>query len=252
MAAETVLDKQAGLRIAPHVRACETEDGIVLLDLKRNDYIGLDRTESQLLSFALWKNGSQDDLDTSNTASTHERSQHLRRLTEELVSKGLLAVSASHIDCRTTKLLATIEDELRGGRESVGPRPDLKNWFRMTYSCAWAAAVLHLRSLEDVAKSIAEQKKRLTTRSVASERSDVRAHMQAFSWMRPFFYSDKGRCLYDSVVLMHFMIRLQVSPTLVIGVQSRPFRAHAWVQWDRYLMSGLPTYVSEFVPILVV
>ena len=38
------------------------------------------------------------------------------------------------------------------------------------------------------------------------------------------------RCLFRSLTLLRIMERRSLHPTVIIGVRSQPFRAHAWVE----------------------
>jgi hypothetical protein len=54
-----------------------------------------------------------------------------------------------------------------------------------------------------------------------------------------------GRCLIRAIVLTRLLACRSIQSTLVIGVQSEPFAAHAWVEHD-----GLPVLPKQtFVPL---
>ena len=78
----------------------------------------------------------------------------------------------------------------------------------------------------------------------------LRAIMARFLRLRTLAYSARGRCLFDSKVLCSFLFRLGISPTLVIGVKTRPFGGHCWVQVGDFVINDSPDKVRAYVPIV--
>jgi Transglutaminase-like superfamily len=74
----------------------------------------------------------------------------------------------------------------------------------------------------------------------------------AFCRLRIWFYTAHRRCLFDSFVLAAFLIRQRVSCSFVIGVSTKPFRAHAWVQIGQFVLNDTAEHVQTFAPILIV
>lgn len=63
----------------------------------------------------------------------------------------------------------------------------------------------------------------------------------------------KTRCLPDSLALMRFLAgRRFTDVQLVIGVRTRPFAAHCWVQTENILLNEVADYAAAFTPIRVV
>lgn len=73
-----------------------------------------------------------------------------------------------------------------------------------------------------------------------------------FRVLRPWLYTARDRCLLDSLVLASYLHRLGVDPTFVIGVRTKPFAAHAWVQVGNYVVDDSPENVSGYTPILAI
>jgi len=74
----------------------------------------------------------------------------------------------------------------------------------------------------------------------------------AFTKLRPWFYTAAGQCLRDSLMLTEFLQRCGAKPTLVLGVKTRPFAAHAWVQVGPYVANGTVENVATYTPILAI
>jgi hypothetical protein len=71
-----------------------------------------------------------------------------------------------------------------------------------------------------------------------------------FFRLRTWVYSACGSCLFDSLVLADFLTRFGAQPVLVLGVHTKPFAAHAWVQCGPWVLNDTVENVEQFVPIL--
>jgi hypothetical protein len=80
---------------------------------------------------------------------------------------------------------------------------------------------------------------------------EVFGRVQIFRRLRRLFFSEKNRCLFNALALVLFLQRYGHFPLFVIGVKTRPFGAHSWVQHEQILLDGEPASVCHFVPILV-
>lgn len=80
---------------------------------------------------------------------------------------------------------------------------------------------------------------------------DIAAVALRFAGLLPWI-PFQGDCLFRALLLQAVLRRRRVAATLVLGVQTWPFEAHAWVQaGDLVLDDGLD-HVSGFTPILAV
>lgn len=60
------------------------------------------------------------------------------------------------------------------------------------------------------------------------------------------------QCLPLSIAIVRECIRNGLSAKMVLGVQTNPFNAHAWVQFGNILLIDDPNFVKDFTPILAV
>lgn len=60
----------------------------------------------------------------------------------------------------------------------------------------------------------------------------------------------QGDCLYRSLVLRALLAQEAIASTLVIGVQTWPFEAHAWLQAADVVLDDSLDHVSGFTPLL--
>jgi hypothetical protein len=82
--------------------------------------------------------------------------------------------------------------------------------------------------------------------------SDLKAHMKAFVSLRRGLYDVKKNCLLDSLCAVEFLASLGIYPNFVIGIQTNPFAAHAWVQNGEYVLNDYALRVRYYSPILVI
>lgn len=73
-----------------------------------------------------------------------------------------------------------------------------------------------------------------------------------FLRMRTWFYTAHNYCLLDSLTLAQFLLRRRISATLVLGIETSPFGAHAWVQIGDVVINDSVEVVRRYTPILVV
>jgi hypothetical protein len=81
---------------------------------------------------------------------------------------------------------------------------------------------------------------------------DIVARLGSFLWLRTWCYTAQRRCLLDSLVLSVYLTKGMVPCTFVIGVATRPFVAHAWVQIAGSVLNDTVEHVQDFAPILSV
>jgi hypothetical protein len=83
--------------------------------------------------------------------------------------------------------------------------------------------------------------------------TDVAAQIvEIFRRLRTFTYTAKDHCLLDSLILTDFLYRNGLIPTFVIGIRTKPFLAHAWVQIEDCVMDDRLESLENMTPILVV
>ncbi len=62
----------------------------------------------------------------------------------------------------------------------------------------------------------------------------------------------RPKCLISSLMLSSFARECGASPSLVFGVQLRPFTAHCWLQDGAIVLNDTIEHCSAFTPILVI
>ena len=228
--------------LATHVRVCVTEDAAIFMDLKRNAYVGLDEAQSRALTNLV------EGWPCSPATGPHD-STTARQLAESLHERGLLAVAGS-LHGRTAQPFLL-----------DNPTAQLIEWDQMTHRVRFSHVIKFFVSLVTVAllmhvmgmeRTVTRQRaRRNRARGTHFNSQCAREVVSAFYHTRPFFYSPKGRCLLDTLVLLEFLSWHGIHAIWVVGVQTRPFAAHSWVQYGSYVLNGTPEYVHAYRPILV-
>jgi hypothetical protein len=256
-----------GFRIPAHVYVCVTQDGSVLLDSKRDKYLGLGRPETLLLAGSVpewpkpvWGGGP------CGLRQGGEVKAAALLLCESLVSNGLLLrdvdVGLPGGVCRREGLEACgateIRRDMRGEWISIGDeievagRVGLRDVFNFARAYLWVRGSLALRPFSATVKSMRDLKARRRDDRGAWHSHQVAALVDVFRRLRPFVLHAEGRCLLHALTLVKFLSHYDFHPEWMIGVTTQPWGAHSWVQWGNFLLDTNPEKVCTYVPILTV
>jgi hypothetical protein len=115
-----------------------------------------------------------------------------------------------------------------------------------------AAFKLRWLSFNRVVRGVERRKSRGAHMSLPEEEERIRVLVRRFRRLRTLIYTNKNQCLYDSLVLLEFLHRYGLHPTWVLGVHTRPFAAHSWLQHRSLVLNESPDLAREYTPILTV
>jgi Transglutaminase-like superfamily len=236
------------LRLAPHVRACQSDDQVILLDLRRDKYLAVGGTQMRALAAAVegWpRSPSVDDVNPSSTS--------VSALTKRLLLQGLLTDQPSERERlpqdNVPEAIASLDVEDVNDHAAISAHLLL----RFLHSVTMAAASLRGRSLLAVVLAVAARRARLDRRQDAALPLDAaRRAVAVYEKLRPLVFTSRNKCLFDSLALINFLAHQGMFPRWVIGVTTHPFAAHAWVQSDGIVINDLHERVRRYMPILVV
>lgn len=230
--------------ISAHARCCEFEDGAIILDLRGDNYVGIDALH--LCNFrARIENWPTSDLSARKAECNNESASE--SLTAELLARGILTNSPTprqpiHVRIGTTALTFVTPGEERR------PIPFLH---LAQFSIAFLLVLLRLRlkGLESLLEWIGRRQTSIHhTHPIPREATVER--LASFLWSRTWFYTAQRRCLFDSLVLSVYLSRAMIPSTFVIGVATKPFLAHAWVQIGESVLNDTAEHIQNFTPIL--
>jgi Transglutaminase-like superfamily len=240
------------LHIAPHVFVCVTGDGSVLLDLKRDKYLGLGRDETEWIAFAVeaWP---KPIWDYPNKPQAGDDQVALRRLLALLIDAEVLSRDEESVSAGRRSVVNMRVDWISIGDElEVDSRVTAGHAISFLKSYAEARASLAMRPFARTVERVRTRKAARGGEHRVCPALRVAKMVDAFRRLRPFVFAPEGRCLLHALTLVNFLARYDFYPEWVLGVSTRPWGAHSWVQWGNYLLDTNPEKVCAFTPILVV
>lgn len=231
-----------------HISLCTLDDGLIVLNQKSRRYFSLPGECATALAAvsAEWRacgtyspEPNMVERDITATLAT-------------LVKRGILTCDPK-LGRPIQPLRIGVSEGIDfgwGAEEHVTLRPlNVASFF---VALLRAMISLYLIPFHRVVTRIRRRRDRFHSESDGRGLETVKDLVIQFRRLRPLAYSSRGACLFDSLVLLEFLALHSVYPTWVLGVRSRPFLAHSWVQYDRCVLNGTVEYVEQFTPILIV
>jgi hypothetical protein len=233
--------------LAPHVYWCAIEDGVVFLDLKRHKYVGIGRNHSDLLYRIL-----EGGVSTSNTSSAgSDVAGELAALSNILVTEGLVTRDAMLGKPLTPPSINTVgsADSLR--QLTTRQRFRFIHVLRLMLSFITVKRQLRKVSFDRIVRNAQAVRPERASAITALGGKEMQL-VGLFRRLRSIFYTAHNNCILDSLILRDFLRRNGISTTWVIGVESRPFSAHSWIQHRGIVLNDSLEHVRRYTPILVV
>jgi hypothetical protein len=240
-------DGHPPMRLASHVRACCTGRHIILMDLRRNKYLGLNAADTSAFASVVedWPLAATSELNT-------ESSETIR----ELLDTGLLTWSADEEVRPSLPICASQSAALLDGYVDVPTRIGWLDIARFIYAAITAWALLKWRSLEATVDRVTRRRERTmkhAARSNADDQNRIARLMQltaGFARMRTFLFTAQDHCLFESLALSEYLACYGLTPDWVFGVATQPFSAHCWLQQGDVTVNDTPEHTRAFTPIL--
>lgn len=233
------------LALAPHVRACRVDDQVILLDLIHGRYHGVAGPQVDALAEFVqgWPTASQPAMAPRENSLQPQSAG-------PLIERGL--VIPGHGRPIAVERLPEPAVAIEGWGESSTQGFGVGKWLQLIGGASWSAFQLRTCTLERIARTVAFR--RLVhagpdAQAVNPER--LQSTVSAYRRARPIVMTSKDRCLLDSLALIRFLAAERLFPHWVIGVKTRPFGAHAWVQLGALVLNDRLERVRRFTPILV-
>lgn len=235
-----------GWLLAQHICLCRTRFDTVVLDTKRNRYFCLGERETRALSMLAANFPPSVDLSSLKPLLRADAV----RLADALVNAQLLTRSPLTPAGATLNAKAPLEWVSACGSfdETITLSP--KHVCASILALTWATHALRRRPLYSVRGDLERRRQRVLARSQVRSPERVSELTTAFRRLRPFLFSAKSRCLLHALTLRCFLTYFDVHATWVIGVRTRPWAAHSWVQHGPLLLDGRPEDVLEYTPIM--
>jgi len=233
--------------LAPHVRACATIDGAVLLDMKRNRYQGVSLADAQALHAVVldWP-APLEALEGDASGSPPPATVGLAPMLDAqlLVTTPPIhpAPSPDFVPAKTS-----VGEELEGHAS-----PNKLNAARVLRAYAWAVKQSQNASFWEISHSIREMRVATPRRNDLANDIALADRVMTFRAFRPTTFVAKDRCLVHALALVRYLAHYDLFPSWLIGVRTRPWGAHSWVQKSELVLDSTPEKVTDFTPILIV
>ncbi len=232
--------------LSVHVYCCEFDDGAILLDLRSDTYIGID---AQHLSNLRARIGNWPDSDRSDREVEPHDVSASECLLLDLLSRGVLTTTptsrqSSPAPNPTTALTVTSSESTRSGI----PLTNIAQFFialLVVMSC------LKRNRLPALLGWLRQRQSSIHRGNVVT-REEIVKRLASFLRLRIWCYTAHQRCLFDSLVLTVFLTNAKIPCTFVIGVASKPFLAHSWVQIGDSVLNDTAEHTQNFKTILTI
>lgn len=230
------------LHVADHVRSCVIDDQVVLLDLRCGRYLGLDSRQWQIILAAMRADEVQ--------AISPDETPRMPLATLETLHRRQILTS-THTPSRKPDSIPQPTASFDAHHASIECTIDARQISRFISATTLAALWLRFRSLHAITQSVRTRHLRCASH-VPDRTGRLRNAIAVFDRLRPLAYTSKNQCLFDSLALTLYLAHQGIAAHWVIGVTTRPFKAHAWVQDGSEVLNDLHERVGLYTPLLVV
>ncbi|MBS0422004.1 MAG: lasso peptide biosynthesis B2 protein [Proteobacteria bacterium] len=231
-----------------HIYLCRAQRHWVILDVNRDKYLCVDRTQFE--SLGPWIDG-WEGTPARRPAPTTSPSPAAVLLAKSLVNLKMLSEQPQGAkEARaTTYAHPTRSVDLDESVSTARSRCIYGTSFFL--GCMIASRQLREQRFESIVASVQARKRaaRDSDRPFDLERAQIL--LAVFSSLR-LFYPRPYLCLFDSLALVHFLARFDLYPDWVFGVRADPFEAHCWVQAGGVALNETVERVSALTPIMAI
>jgi hypothetical protein len=228
------------------VYLCEIDNGAVVLDVNRGKYFAI---ESKFVPELLLRLGS--DFSPTDTHPTADMMPgEISAFIKELICHGVLTQSAESGHSHSSPTVS-VENSLYWADRQPGLslKPGLIS--SCVVSIGLTRLALTYSRLKWMIRKLRARKNALVQTAGAPNDARVRELVSAFIRIRPWLYTARNNCLLDSLAMVHFLLKCGVPATLAFGVNTNPFRAHAWVQIGNSVLNDTAETVLLYTPIFL-
>jgi hypothetical protein len=231
------------LGLAPHVHICLCDGYIVLLDLKKDRYQLLDAEIGAGLGE--WIEGWPALQATVASSIQYEPEEpDLLKLFRE---QGWLAEMRAGGKPASPVTLSMPTSDISSQSAALGPARATLGLLQLLWSAARGAVSLRAHALSETVERLGRRECDREIPSINLERA-----VETYTRLRAFVFSTRERCLYDSLVMLHFLKWYGVRPRWVFGVRTKPFAAHCWLQYKNVVLNDTVEHACSFTPVMIV
>jgi Transglutaminase-like superfamily len=235
-----------------HVHLCVAHRHVVILDLKRDKYLAVASPEDLAPWVSGWPVASGPSAQASSATVELDAPADsvMPASLSRLIRDGLLTSDPARGKAASITTIPQPSSSLM--HFQFGIRPRVNPTHAIALGRAWLKARIALSrlSMQRLVERVQERKARASRRSWDVQQA--RNLVTTFLWLRPLYYSPRGACLLDSLVLIEFLARHEVFPTWVFGIKLAPFSAHCWIQDHDVVWNDTPERAGSYNPIMCI
>ena len=238
--------------LSDHVYCREFEDGAILLDLRTGSYLGLSAAILPHLKahVANWPASDPVNLDLHSVKTVaHDEGEMAGTIVADLLSRGILTpIAPSTKPVHAASALTSLAITCRSAATQLPP---------IGHVLKFVHALLHVRlywrgdKLEPLLGWLSARQSTLAD-VTPPDPNILLPFLRSYCQLRLWFYTARDHCLFDSLVLSAFLTKCRLPCTFVIGIATKPFVAHAWVQSGDAVLNDTAEYIQTFDPILAI
>jgi hypothetical protein len=234
--------------LAKHVFVCLQGGQVVFLDLKEDKYLAMDAEKAcRIIEFSPVEFPSEEFAGAAAASSQ----TNLDKAAKALIDRGLLTADrAEGKEAVPARIDPPVVDFVNDAPQDPALRMIDVARFLAATMLAWVR--LHCMSLEKAVMHVGRRRLEHCESNKSPDLRIAKRCVAAFERIRPFVFSARDKCLFDSLVLIEYLARYGIYPMWVFGVHVAPFGAHCWVQQESVVFNDSAEHASEFTPILVV
>jgi len=234
--------------LAKDVHVCAIDESAVFLNLHSNQYLAVSSDDLACLSERV--EGFSSLLDAPLRKQFNEASGD--ELIGSLVKRGVLTDSPSIGQTAARTTVSASRAISPGHARRASRRIRLSHTIHFFWCLSYVLFNLRLQRLPSIITKI--RKLRASSVDVPGpvDSDAIRELLGIFRRLRTFAYTARGACLLDALVLTYFMHCYGVGPTFIMGLRTKPFLAHAWVQVGDCILDDRIESIQNLTPILAV
>jgi hypothetical protein len=250
-------DRSPKYMLAPHVHGCRADAHVVLLDVKRDKYLGVDGQTADFLGtwIADWPIRVQQGM--KSLAVESDATESGMCLLAQLLELGMLTLYPGGQVTRRSAIPAAAT-ELIAPADCLEPRVTASDVWAFTTSIVRARLLMGFKSFEEILLRCRARASSSAGRAVGDAAVDefdldyARERVGTFELLTPLLFSSYNRCLFTSLALSEFLAHSRLFPQVIFGVLATPFEAHCWLQYRGVVLNDTLEHVRAYVPIMSV
>ena len=235
---------QPSYRLSDHVFAGCTGREVVLLDLRKDEYLAI--AEGALAALPQfvdgWPRGDSPEhsIGPSDTGAVNE-------LLQSLLSQDLIVRRSGAAESGSRRRPSAPTAAAVSFLDGVGT-PTVGTVAQVLRASLVAQMWLTFLPLQTVVQRLqmAPKKGDASAKSIAN----AIKFSKSYCSVRPLIFRAQTKCLLDSLTMSIFLSSRGVRSSVVFGVRTQPFAAHCWVQLEDTVLNDELDHVLTYQPIL--